>query len=206
MEALTSIVQLKYNKEQLCRRNPGLCTSNACFLIDKSKLSHPDDILCDLHGKWELSKKKTIFYEYGEDLELKKVEENSREKMQRIRVERSIYYNKAANDFHKVLVSVENHQVSCLQYYFDGEVHNVVPLKPHGNSKSFIPYVRCKKSVIEKIKTSKEPPKDTVSSIFQEAGGFIGIKGPNEVPRNRQQIYRYFIMYLFVMYLTFFKS
>ena len=209
MEASTSIVQLKYNKEQLCRRNPGICTSNACFLIDKSKLSHPDDILCDLHGKWELSKKKTIFYEYGEDLKLKKVEENSRGKMQRIRVERSIYYNETAKDFHKVLVSVENHPVSCLQYYFDGEVHNVVP-KPHGNSKSFIPYVRCKKSVIEKIKASKEPPKDTVSSIFQEAGGFIGIKGPNEVPRNRQQIYRYFIMVFFfeiVQYVfSFFKS
>ena len=80
MEASTSIVQLKYNKEQLCRRNPGICTSNACFLIDKSKLSHPDDILCDLHGKWELSKKKTIFYEYGEDLKLKKVEETVEEK------------------------------------------------------------------------------------------------------------------------------
>ena len=115
MEASTSIVQLKYNKEQLCRRNQ---------LIDKSKLSQPDGILCDLHGKWELSKKKTIFYEYGEDLKLKKVEENSRGKMQRIRVERSIYYNETAKDFHKVLVSVENDPVSCLQYYFDGEVHS----------------------------------------------------------------------------------
>lgn len=193
MEALTSIVQSKYNKEQLCRRNPGLCTSNACFLIDKSKLSHPDDIICDLHGKWELSKKKNIYFECSEDFQdLKKIEKGiEKVEGQLLRVERSIYYNTKSKDFHKVLISEENHPVSCLQYYFDGEPHDVNPTEPHGNSKSFMPYVRCKKSVIEKIKSTKESPKDTISTIFQEAGGFIGIKGPNEIPRSRQQIYRY---------------
>lgn len=91
---------------------------------------------------------------------------------------------------------MKDYPVSCLQYYFDGEVHDVNPKKPHGNSKSFFPYLRCKKSVIGKVKSSKEPPKDTISSIFHEAGGFIGIKGPNEIPRGREQIYRYLMKML----------
>ena len=51
-------------------------------------------------------------------------------------------------------------------------------------------HVRTKKSVIEKIKNSKESPKDTMSTIFKGAGGFACVKGPNEIPRNRKQIYR----------------
>ena len=165
-----------------------MCHWNVSLLIDKTKLPHENDVLCDLHGKWELSRKKLLdFVQVNSSLE--KADATNMNNSNLIYVQRRIYYNVDPRDFHKVLISVQNYSVVCLQYYFDDEEHEVIPTNPHGNSKSIQPYVRTKKSVHEDIKKSEKTAKDTISTMYNEAGGSAGIKGPNEIPRNGQQIY-----------------
>ena len=46
-----------------------------------------------------------------------------------------------------------------VQYLFDKEEHAIVHLKPHGNSKSLLPYTGLFSSTLEIIKKSEGQPK-----------------------------------------------
>ena len=72
-----------------------------------------------------------------------------------IEVQRLIYHHNESVDFHRVVIVIGNRELACLQYYFDGQEHEVKPTVPHGNAKlkrSQKPYIRIKKSVLIKDK------------------------------------------------------
>ena len=73
-----------------------------------------------------------------------------------------MYRHSESVDFHRVLIVIENCELACLQYYFDGQEHEVKSAVPHGNARlkrSQKPYIRTKKPVLKKIKKSSLPPK-----------------------------------------------
>ena len=106
-----------------------------------------------------------------------------------IEVQRLIYCHSESLDFHRAVIVIENCELACLQHYFDGQEHEVKSTVPHGNAKlkrSQKPYIRTKKSVLEKIKKSSLPPKQTISAIIKNGGGIENIRGPFDIPKNRQ--------------------
>jgi len=79
-----------------------------------------------------------------------------------------------------------------MQYYFDGpEVE--VKLKPHGNSKSSMPFFRTSTSAkkLHRELASKSMPKDVVHQATQLQGGELEAWVIGSLPRNRQQIANY---------------
>ena len=132
-----------------------MSNKNAVFKINLSNLAHCKDILSDLHGPWKPPKtKKCWFYTYQENV-FKVTEEDDTCIEETIEVQRLIHCNNDSEDFHRVVTVIENCELPCLQYYFDGELHEVKSTVPHGNAglkRSQKPYIRTKKSVSEKIK------------------------------------------------------
>ena len=100
-----------------------------------------------------------------------------------------IYRHSESVDFQRVIIVIENCEFACLQYYFDGQEHEVKSTVPHGNTRlkrSQKPYIRTKKSVLEKIKKLSLPPKQTISVIIKNGGGIENIRGPFDIRKNRQ--------------------
>ena len=72
-----------------------------------------------------------------------------------------------------------------VQYSFSGKPHPVLR-KPHGNSKSAIPFVRTTPSTLEKLKECRktnQPPKLVVSSVTKEKGGIVNAKAVGAIPQ-----------------------
>jgi len=68
-----------------------------------------------------------------------------------------------------------------------------VQLKPHGNSKSSMPFFRTSTSAkkLHRELASKSMPKDVVHQATQLQGGELEVRGIGSLPRNRQQIANY---------------
>ena len=70
---------------------------------------------------------------------------------------------------------------------------NSLSLKAHGNSnKKNEPYYRTKADVLWKAKAAaqtSETPKHIVGAIEQEAGGVLNVSSPEDIIRNREQVY-----------------
>ena len=76
-----------------------------------------------------------------------------------------------------------------VQYYFEDEGHPINITKQHGNWKSNTKsYRRTKKSVKNTIRKSSVGPKDTITNIYREAGGYSAARSCSDFPRNRKQI------------------
>ena len=82
---------------------------------------------------------------------------------------------------------IENCELACLQYYFDDQEHEFKSTVAHGNARikrSQKPYIRTKKSVLEKTKKSSLPPSHTISAIIKNGGWMGNMGGPFDIPKN----------------------
>ena len=164
----------QFPKSAIAKRNRPLCNKNAVFLINLSNLVHWKDILLDLHGYWKHSKTKQFRFYVNQENVFKVKEDDDICIEETIEVQRLIYCHNESLDFHRVVIVIENCELACLQYYFDGQEYEVKSTVPRENAKlkrSQKPYIRTKKSVLEKIKKSSLPPKQTVSAIIKNGGG-----------------------------------
>ena len=92
-----------------------------------------------------------------------------------IEVQRLIYRHSKSVDFRIVVIEIENCKSPCLQYFLMATSTKSSQQCPHGNGslkRSQKPYIRTKKSVLEKIKKSSLSPKKTMSVIIK-----IGVGG-----------------------------
>ena len=76
-----------------------------------------------------------------------------------------------------------------LQYYFDGPEMEI-KIKPHGNSKSDVPFFRISESAqkFHKELSIRNKPKEVIFLATQKEGGEVEARGMSSLPRNRQQI------------------
>ena len=78
-----------------------------------------------------------------------------------------------------------------MQYWFESGRQHKVPVRPHGNSKKRKqPFCRTHPSTMKALKDEAQncPPKDAVSTVYDEKGGMMGATSLGELPRNRDQI------------------
>lgn len=78
-----------------------------------------------------------------------------------------------------------------VQYSFCGRPHSVLQ-KPHGNSKSSMPFVRATPSTLQKLKDcckNSQTPKQAISNVTNQKGGIVNSKAVGDIPRNRRQVY-----------------
>ena len=77
-----------------------------------------------------------------------------------------------------------------VQYSFTGHPHCVIS-KPHGNSRSSLPFIRTTPSTLGKLKESckKKSPKELINSVTKEKGGIQKLKAAGDIPRNSKQVY-----------------
>ncbi|XP_066928713.1 uncharacterized protein [Clytia hemisphaerica] len=180
----------RYDRNKLCQSNPNFVNANCSFLVNTDNMLNAKDIFCDLHGHWERAgtKRMNCVPDKGRLVKIPEGEIKIDDKTM-VKVKRAVYYHRHHRDFHKVIVTLDSTPISFLQYYFDDKPKNVFASHPHGNSHSDDPYTRTKVSVLDYIKDNTEKPKKLVSKIYNDAGGFLGVEGPNELVRNSMQIY-----------------
>ena len=96
------------------------------------------------------------------------------------------------NDFNLLHIDQSGDQLNraFVQYSFTGHPHSVIS-KPHGNSKSSLPFIRTTPSTLGKLKESckKKSPKELIHSITKEKGGIQKLKTAGDIPRNNKQVY-----------------
>ena len=96
------------------------------------------------------------------------------------------------NDFNLLHIDPSGDQLNraFVQYSFTGHPHSVIS-KPHGNSKSSLPFIRTTPSTLGKLKESckKKSPKELIHSITKEKGGIQKLKTVGDIPRNNKQVY-----------------
>ena len=110
-------------------------------------------------------------------------------------IKRHIFYHRKSNDFHKVILTVENVDNIFLQYYFDEHEYEVEINASHGSAKRLKkPHRRKKESVKDAVKKSDKAARKVVQNIFLEHGGFQNVKSPNDFRKNQKQVsnLRYF--------------
>ena len=124
-----------FDKKQVCSRTPIRPLRNLSFIVQKSKLSHLDDIFSDDLGYWVKSKVKSIKYEYLGDRVTSIVDRNDEKFENCYNIKGHIIYHHKSNNFHKVILTVENVDYIFLQYYFDQNELEVDINAPRGNAK-----------------------------------------------------------------------
>ena len=74
-----------------------------------------------------------------------------------------------------------------VQYSFTGHPHPIIS-KPHGNSKSSLPFIHTIPSTLGKLKESckKKSPKELIHSVTKGKGGIQKLKAAGDIPRNKQ--------------------
>ena len=102
----------------------------------------------------------------------------------------ALHYHRKSRDFHRVTIFVEGTNFIFVQYYFDGEEHEIDFSNPHGNSNvTKKPYRRTKQSVkISARNLNKGGPKATVEKLFHKAGGFGNVTSNSDFPKNCKQV------------------
>ena len=140
--------------------------------------------------RWERSKTKSLKYGKSIDGFLEKINDGQEVDFDHIwNVKRFIYYHHQSEDFHRVMIFIDGVDYIFVQYYFEDEEHLVNITKQHSNSKSNAKsYRRTKESVKNAIRKSSVGPKDTITNIYQQAGGYSAVRSCSDLPRNRKQI------------------
>ena len=158
-----------FDKRQVCSRTPIRPLRNLCFIVQRSKLSHFDDIFSDDLGHWVKSKAKSIKCEHLGDQVMSIVERNDEKVENCYNIKRHIFYHRKSNDFHKVILTAENVDYIFLQCYFDENEHEVEINVPHGNAKRLKkPHRRTKESEKDAVKKSDKAARKVVQEIFLE--------------------------------------
>ena len=102
------------------------------------------------------------------------------------KVRRYIHYHHKSRDFHRVIIFVEGSDFIFVQYYFDGEEHEIDTSNPHGNSNVTTKLCRrTKQSVkISARNLNIGRPKGTVEKLFHKVGGFDNVRSNSDYPEN----------------------
>ena len=109
-------------------------------------------------------------------------------------VKRQRFIHDTAKDFHKLILTVtqpsgRTQPVALVQYHFDGEPHQAIQNRPHGNSKTGIPFVPTKRSTIKKLTGEVQKKRSVKRAIFNVEDSQDGImaKSQSSLPRNERQ-------------------
>ena len=163
---------LNSHKHLISSTCPRLIDSNSLFLVDLSKLTHPQDIFSDALGAWKQTDTSRKCYRLLKDPSgVTGIISTKDQNPDTLFVTRRPYINKSDKTLHKVLVDVEfsngdSHKLIFVKYLFDGPGHKVV-VKPHRNSKiSWVPYTRTFKSTKLALTKEMETTKSVRRAIF----------------------------------------
>ena len=180
-------------------KEPSQTQKNCIFIVRKSSLEDERDIfsVSDDMGHWEKSKTKTMLFGKNRDNKIVRVlPEDDCFFENTWKVRRYIHYHRKSRDFHRVTIFVEGTNFIFVQYYFDGEEHEIDTSNPHGNSNvTKKPYRRTKQSVkISARNLNIGGPKATVEKLFHKAGGLDNVRSNSDFPKNCNQVsnLRYF--------------
>ena len=187
----------EFSDSATCTKNPIRPQKNCIFIVRKSSLEDGREIFSDDMGHWEKSKTKTMLFGKNRDNKIVTVfpkhncfYENT------WKVLRYIHYHRKSCDFHRVTIFVDGTDFIFVQYYFDGEEHEIDTSNPHGNSNATKKlYRRTKQSVkISACNLNIGGPKATVEKMFHKEGGFDNVRSNIDFPKNRKEVsnLRYF--------------
>ena len=184
--------------EHVSTSQPRSVSSNVCFLVDLDKLNDPRDVMCGDLGAWDQSRTSKKWYSVNRDSSGNAVSLSfAREKEGSYEVVRRPFVNLSDNALKKTMVSLtdpkgQNFNIVAIIYQFTGEEH-VVTVKPHGNSKCNISFLRTYQST--KMKIAKESGKSVPSRAFhnvsRDVGGLGGAEAAGQLPRNCRQVSYY---------------
>ena len=106
------------------------------------------------------------------------------------KVRRYIHYHRISRDFHRVTIFVERSDFFFVQYYFDGEEHEIDTSNTHGNSNvTKKPCRRTKQSAkISARNLNIGGPKATVEKLYHKVGGFDNVRSNSDYPKNCKQV------------------
>ena len=76
-----------------------------------------------------------------------------------------------------------------VQYLFDGEEHEIVHLKPHGNSESLLPYRRLFSGTQELMINSEGQPKKGLHKIYSSVCDAVHARSIGKQSRGPQDLY-----------------
>ncbi|XP_066919345.1 uncharacterized protein [Clytia hemisphaerica] len=179
----------KDHPEQISSVVPTRISSNVSFLIDLSKLSHPEDVLCDDFGAWKQTDTSTKYYLSSSHQLIKtdKTEDS-------LKVIRRNYKCLSDETLRKLIVSVSTkegqHPILFIKYSFKGDPHDVT-VKVHGNTKtSSASYSRTFKSTKLLLSEEAESVKCVNRATFnveQAVGGIENAQSNGALPRDRKQ-------------------
>ena len=119
---------------------------NTCLIVDTSKFSDWRDVKQDLVPGMAKNKTKKLYFEY-EDGELQTSKATNYDYI----ITRMVYGNKDHKDFHKVILYVtsksgKQYPLVFLQYYFDGNEHEITSISGKHHTMRALP------SMVAKIK------------------------------------------------------
>ena len=143
---VTLLVLTKFDDNVICTKNPVRPQKNCIFIVRKSSLEDKRDIFSDDMGHWEKSKTKTMLFGKNRDNKIVRVfHEDDCFFENTWKVRHYIHYHRKSRDFLRVTIFVEGTDFIFVQYYFDGEEHEIDTSNPHGNSNvTKKPYRRTK--------------------------------------------------------------
>ena len=180
----------------ICATNPRDVRENKEFVVSRNCCPNERDVFSDGSGHWEKTQTRTILYG-RQNKKIVKISESEKELFSEvITVTRMTHYYRTCKNFHRVAIFIKDCHHLYLQYYFDRKWNGLFEedTSPHGNRKvNKQPYIRTKASVKEKLKSNSNvlgmKPRDAVTSAIEEVGGMYRVNGPEDIPRNRQQVY-----------------
>uniref|UniRef100_A0A7M5WL89 Uncharacterized protein n=2 Tax=Clytia hemisphaerica TaxID=252671 RepID=A0A7M5WL89_9CNID len=134
---------------------PSHVSTNCSFIIDLSKLKHPEDLLCDELGAWHQTGTVTKTYKVHQSStnECEYITRAEKGTMGSIEVTRRPYKNLSDDSLKKIVVSISSsnsqYKLVFVRYRFAGDPHTI-KVKTHGNSKHQTnPYHKVFKSTKE---------------------------------------------------------
>lgn len=119
-ETLTTLAVEPPSSSQICSILPRNVMQNRAFIVDTSRLKDVADVLADDTGSWINNGQHKFHYERNEEDHYERVGrkasfDTSRLGRQWITLHRHYYYNRDANDFHRIVSFVTGKQQSvCL--------------------------------------------------------------------------------------------
>lgn len=194
-------ILLKNTTTQKCTKTPLRVRRNMSFLVDISKNRRWEDIKSDMNGAYTHHLRTGIWtVDVSDDMEVKILEK--RKVALEVEGQFHIHINSKRNAFglSRSIFFLSNqdgdilHNTCLLQYHIDKENCNqvVFDVAPHGNRKNGDkPFYPTQKSTMQAIKEelSVKPVSGVFKMVASSAGGILGARQPEQLPRSKQQLY-----------------
>ena len=187
---------------RICSKKPLSVMENSSFVIDTSKLDHPDDWKFDEHGSW-MNNGNSGFSCFVSQNGVTGITAMARRERDRKDLQagqylflRTYWKHKKYSDFRRQAVTVTNHvgerlPLVLVEYFFTGRPHNVSP-KKHGNAKSDRPFHPTSGSTRRKLKEATQHSSTGPSTIFdvicEDAGGMLQASSSSDLLRSVDQV------------------